>query len=50
MYVRLVHLWGPRAKHVMILCMPSSTLPRRAVCFSDSITPGYHSWHTLWPK
>src|SRR5712691_8913017 len=35
MHLRLVHLWSARAKHAEIMRMPSSTLPRRAACFSD---------------
>jgi hypothetical protein len=50
MYVRLVHLWGARAKHAVIMRIPSSTLPRRAAYFSDGITPGSRSWPTLWPR
>jgi hypothetical protein len=38
MYVRLVHLWGARAKHAVIMRLPSSTLPRPAAYFSDSTT------------
>jgi hypothetical protein len=39
MHMRLVHLWSARAKHAVIMPIPSSTLPRRAVYFSDGITP-----------
>jgi len=46
MYVRLVHLWGARAKHAVIMHIPSSRLPRRAAYFSDGITPGYRSGPT----
>ena len=38
MYVRLVHLWGARAKHAGIMRISSSTLPRCAAYFSDGIT------------
>ena len=50
MHMLLVHLWGARAKHAVIMRIPSSTLPRCAVYFSDGITPGYRSWPTLWPR
>jgi len=52
MYVRLVHLWGARAKHAVIMRMPSSTLPRRAAYFSAGTTTtlGYRSWPPLWPR
>jgi len=50
MYVRLVHLWGARAKHAVIMRLPSSMLPRRAAYFSDGITPGYRSWPTTMAK
>ncbi len=50
MYVRLVHLWGARAKHAVIMRIPSSTLPRRAAYFSDGTTLGDRSWPTLWPR
>ena len=46
MYVRLVHLWDARAKHAVIMRMPSSTMPRHAAYFSDGTTPGYRSWCT----
>src|SRR5262245_32616272 len=49
-YVRLVQLWGARAKHAVIMRMPSSLLPRRAAYFSHGITPGYRSWLPLWPR
>jgi hypothetical protein len=49
MYVRLVHLWGARAKHAGIMRIPSSTLPQCAAHFSDGIKPGYRSWPPLWP-
>ena len=50
MYMRLVHLWGARAKHAVTMRMPISTLPRRATYFSDGIAPGYRSWPPLWPR
>jgi len=50
MYVRLVHLWGARAKHAVIMRIPSSTLPRRAAYLSDGPTHGYHAWPPLWPR
>ena len=43
MYARLVHLWGARAKHAVIMRIPSSTLPRRAAYFSDGAALGYRS-------
>jgi quercetin dioxygenase-like cupin family protein len=43
MYVRLVQLWGARAKHAVIMRLPSSRLPQRAAYFSAGITPGYRS-------
>jgi hypothetical protein len=30
MYMRLVHLWGARAKQAVLMRIPSYTLPRRA--------------------
>jgi hypothetical protein len=50
MYVRLVHLWGARAKHAVIMRISSSTLPRHAAHFSDGITPGSRSGPPLWPR
>ena len=50
MYMRLVHLWGARAKHAVIMRLPSSTLPRRAAYLSDGPTHGYHAWPPLGPK
>jgi hypothetical protein len=50
MYVRLVHLWGARAQHAVIMRLPSSTLARRVAYFSDGITPGYRSWPPRWPR
>src|SRR2546425_1675276 len=47
---RLVHLWSARAKHAVIMRLPSSTLPRRAAYLSDGPTHGYHAWPPLWPK
>ena len=41
--MRLVHLGAARAKHVVIMGISSSTLPRRAVSFSD----GPHTWLAL---
>ena len=41
---RLVHLWGARAKHAVIMRIPSYTLPRRAAYFSDGTTPSHRSW------
>ncbi len=56
MYVRLVHLWGARAKHVVIIRIPSSLLPRRVAYFSDGTHPatalglhygqGKQCWHS----
>jgi len=43
MYVRLVHLWGTRAKHAVIRRIPSDTLSRHAAYFSDGIPPGSRS-------
>ena len=48
MEVRRVYLRDTRAKHAVIMRMPSSILPRSAAYFSDGITPGYHSWLPLW--
>ena len=39
MPLRLVHLWSARAKHAVIMRLPSYTLPRRAANFSDGTTP-----------
>jgi len=50
MYMRLVHLWGARVKHAVIMRIPSSTLPRRATYFADGTTRGYRSWPPLWPR
>ena len=50
MYVRLIHLWGARAQHAVIMRLPSSTLARRVAYFSDGITPGYRSWPPRWPR
>ncbi len=46
MHMRLIHLWGTRAKHAVIMRIPSSTLPRRTAYFSDGMTPSYRSWPT----
>jgi hypothetical protein len=43
MYMRLVYLWGARAKHAVIMRISSNTLPRRAAYFSDGPTLGYRS-------
>jgi len=45
--LELVHLWGARAQHAVIMRLPSSTQPWRAACFSDGITPGSRSWSPL---
>ncbi len=50
MHMRLVHLWSARAKHGVIMRIPSSMLPRRAAYFSDGTTLGYRSWPPLWPR
>ncbi len=50
MHMRLVHLWSARAKHAVIMRIPSSMLPRRAAYFSDGTTLGYRSWPPLWPS
>ena len=50
MYVRLVHLWGARAKHAVIMRLPSYMLARRAAHFSDGITPGSRSRPPLGPR
>jgi len=50
MPMRLVHLWSARAKHAVIMRIPSDTLPRRAAYFSDKTTLGYRSWPPLWPR
>ena len=56
MYMRLVHLWGARAKHAVTMRMPTSTLPRRATYVStashQATARGLHSgqgeqcWHS----
>jgi hypothetical protein len=50
MYVRLAHLWAERAKHAVIMRLPSSTLPRYGAYFSDGPARGYRSWPPLWPR
>jgi len=50
MYMRLVHLWGARAKHAVLMRIPSYTRPRRAAYFADGTTLGYRSWPPLWPR
>jgi hypothetical protein len=50
MYGLLAHLRDARAKHAVLIRIPSSTLPRRATYFADGITPGYYSWPPLRPR
>ncbi len=50
MEMRCVHLRDTRAKHAVIMLLPSSILPRRAAYFSDGITPRYRSWPPRWPR
>ena len=49
-YRRLVHLWGARAKHAVIMRIASYTVPRRATYVADGTTRGYHFWPTLGPR
>ena len=56
MYVRLVHLWGARVKHAVIMRIPSATLlavPRIFLTASHQATArGFHygqgeqCWHS----
>jgi hypothetical protein len=50
MYGRLIHLRGTRAKHAVIVRIPSIALPRCAADFSDGITSGSRSWPPRWPR
>jgi len=50
MPMQLVHLWSARAKHAVIMRLPSSTLPRRAAHFPAGTTRGSCSWPPLWPR
>jgi hypothetical protein len=50
MYGRLIHLRGTRAKHAVIVRIPSIALPRCAADFSDRITSGSRSWPPRWPR
>src|SRR4029453_6473698 len=47
---RLVHLWGARAKHAVLMRISSHMLPQRAVYFSDAPTRNYRSWPTPRPR
>ena len=50
MCVQRGHLGGARAKHAVIMRIPSSTLSQHAAYFSDGTTLGYRSWPPLWPR
>ncbi len=50
MHMRLVPLWSARAKHAVIMRIPSSTLPQHVAYFADGTTLGYRSWLTLSPR
>jgi len=50
MPMQLVHLWSARAKHAVIMRLPSCTLPRRAAHLSAGTTRGYRSWPPPWPR
>ena len=43
---RLVHLWGARAKHAVLMRVSSNMLPQRAACFSDGPIRNHRSWPT----
>ncbi len=50
MHMQLVHLWSARAKHAVLMRIPSYTLPQCAAYVSDGPTRGYRSWPTLGPR
>ena len=47
---RLVHRWGARAKHAVLLRISSNMLPQRATSFSDGPIHNHRDWPSPRPR